>query len=198
MKATKTLPETYTQVWEADVEKDKRLMWLLQLLALPLAVVVSFLLGLYTYWVRIDIVFSPQITFPFWAILAILTVAFVTIVLHELVHGVLFWFYTHERPKFGFKLLYAYAAAPGWYFAKNVYWLIGIGPLVFLSLLGMVILPFVPLTWLPYLLLGLFLNATGAIGDLYIVIRLAFEPAGTLVHDHGTGFRVFRPTTPIS
>jgi hypothetical protein len=46
---------------------------------------------------------------------------------------------------------------------------------------------------LVYLLLfGVFANASGAIGDLYIVFRLAFEPAGTLVEDQGTGFRVFR------
>ena len=192
MKATKTLPETYSLAWEADVEKDKRLMWLLQLLALPLAVLVLVLLGLYTYWVRADIVFSPEITFPFWVILVILAVSFITIILHELVHGVLFWVYTRERPQFGFKWVYAYATAPGWYFNTSIYWQIGLAPLILLSLLGLVVTPFIPLAWLPYLLLAIFINATGAIGDLYIVIRLAFEPAGTLVLDEGTGFRVFR------
>jgi hypothetical protein len=192
MKATKTLPETYTLAWEANVEKDKRLMWALQLLAIPWALVVLFLLGIYTYWFRPDVVFAPQIIFPFWAILAILAVTVLTLILHELVHGVLFWLYTRERPKFGFKLLYAYAAAPGWYFNTNIYWQIGLGPLVLLSLAGLVVLLFIPLAWLPYLLLGIFLNAAGSIGDLYIVTRLAFEPAGTLVLDEGAGFRVFR------
>lgn len=194
MKATKTLPETYSLAWEANVEKDKRLMWLLQLLAIPWALVVLLLLGIYAYWFRADVVVAPKITLPLWAILAVLAVTIVTIILHELVHGVLFWLYTRERPKFGFKLLYAYASAPDWYFSTSIYWLIGLGPLVFLSLVGMALLPFIPLSWLPYLLLGIFLNAAGAIGDLYIVIRLAFEPAGTLVLDEGTGFRVFRPT----
>ncbi|MFO7585322.1 MAG: DUF3267 domain-containing protein [Anaerolineales bacterium] len=193
MKVTKTLPETYSLAWEADVEKDKRLMWLLQLLAIPWALVVLLLLGIYAYWFRADVVVAPEITLPFWAILAILAVTIVTIILHELVHGVLFWLYTRERPKFGFKLLYAYASAPDWYFSTSIYWLIGLGPLVFLSLVGMTLLPFIPHSWLPYLLLGIFLNAAGAIGDLYIVIRLAFEPAGTFVQDKGTGFRVFRP-----
>jgi hypothetical protein len=195
MKATQTLPETYSLAWEVDIEKDKRLMWLLQLLALPLALVVLVWLGLYTYWVRPDLVFAlAEIVFPLSAILVIFAVTFLTIILHELVHGLLFWLYTRERPKFGFSLLYAYAAAPGWYFKTNIYWLIGLGPLIVLSLLGMLLLPFIPLAWLGYLLLAIFLNATGAVGDLYIVIRLAFEPAGTLVQDEGTGFRVFRPT----
>ncbi len=195
MNATKTLPETHSLAWEVDIEKDKRLMWLLQLLALPLAVIVLAWLGLYTYWLRPDVVFAfTETVFPLWGIWIIFAVTAITIILHELVHGVLFWFYTRERPKFGFSLLYAYAAAPDWYFKTNIYWLIGLGPLIFLSLLGMLILPFVPLSWLGYLLLAIFLNATGAVGDLYIVIRLAFEPAGTLVQDEGTGFRVFRPT----
>jgi hypothetical protein len=194
MRTTKNLPETHSFAWEADVEKDRRLMWLLQLLALPWAMVVVLLLGMYAFLVRSDIVFEPEFILPFWAIPILLLTFILTIGLHELVHGILFWVYTRERPRFGFKWVYAYAAAPGWYFSTKIYWLIGLGPLVFLSLLGMALLPFVPLAWLPYLMLGLFLNSAGAIGDLYIVIRLAFEPTGTLVHDHGTGFRVFRPS----
>jgi len=136
-----------------------------------------------------------ETVFPLFLIWIIFAVTGITIILHELAHGVLFWFSTRERPKFGCSLLYAYAAAPGWYLKTNIYWLIGLGPLIFLSLLGILLLPFVPLSWLGYLLFAIFLNATGAVGDLYIVFRLAFEPIGTLAQDEGTGFRVFRPTT---
>jgi hypothetical protein len=193
MKATKTLPENYSLAWAADIEKDKWLMVLLQVIAFPWSLFVLVLLGLYAYWLNPDLfAISTSVEFSFWSMLALLPVMFIAITLHELVHGLFFWVFTREKPQFGFKLLYAYASAPGWYFDKSIYWLIGLAPLIFLSLAGLVVAVFTPADWFFYLLFGLFTNASGAIGDLYIVIRLALEPAGTLVEDRGTGFLVFR------
>ena len=193
MKATKTLPENYSLAWAADIEKDKWLMILLQVIAIPWSLFVLFLLGIYAYWLNPDLfAMSTAIEISLWPVLALLPVMAVAILLHELVHGLFFWFFTREKPGFGFKLFYAYATAPGWYFDKSIYWLIGLAPLIFLSLAGLVVAAFTPADWLFYLLFALFTNASGAIGDLYIVIRLAFEPAGTLVEDQGTGFLVFR------
>jgi hypothetical protein len=193
MKATKTLPENYSLAWAVDIEKDKWLMALLQVIAIPWTLVVLVLLGVYAYWLRPALfVISTTVDISLWPVLALLPVMMAAILLHELVHGLFFWLFTREKPGFGFKLLYAYATAPGWYFDTSIYWLIGLAPLIFISLAGLVIAPFMPDNWLFYLLFALFTNASGAIGDLYIVIRLAFEPAGTLVEDQGTGFLVFR------
>ncbi len=51
----------------------------------------------------------------------LLGVLIVTLVLHELVHGLCFWSFTRDRPRFGWKLIYAYAAAPGWYLPRGRY-----------------------------------------------------------------------------
>lgn len=192
MKATKNLPENYQFAWEIDIERDKRQMWILQLLGLPWALVVAFLLLVYAVFLQPEIFTTDAAEISIAFSLALLPVLAMSILLHELVHGLFFWFYTREQPRFGFKWLYAYATAPGWYFSTAHYWLIGLSPLVLLSVLGLAVVPFLPQIWGQLVLFGVFANASGAIGDLYIVFRLAFEPAGTMVEDRGSGFRVFR------
>ena len=192
MKATKTLPENYILAWEIDVEKDKRQMWLMQLLGLPWAVLVLVFLVWFTLLVRPEIVGTQVGEISIGVVLALLPVMGISIVLHELVHGAFFWVFTREQPKFGFSLLYAYATAPGWHFSNSYYWLIGLSPLVLLTLLGLALVPVVPHDLLYLLLFGIFTNASGAIGDIYIVTRVALEPAGAMVEDRGTGFRVHR------
>ncbi|PKN91940.1 MAG: hypothetical protein CVU44_16745 [Chloroflexi bacterium HGW-Chloroflexi-6] len=192
MKATKTLPENYALAWEMDVEKDKRQMWLLQVLGLPWALLVLFFLGWFTLRVRPEVIGADPGEVSMGIVLALLPVMGISIMLHELVHGVFFWVFTREQPRFGFKLLYAYATAPGWHFSTSYYWLIGLAPLILLTAIGLAMVPLVPQILVYLLLFAIFTNASGAIGDLYIVILLALEPAGTLVEDQGTGFRVFR------
>jgi hypothetical protein len=192
MNASKNLPENYSLAWTADIDKDKWLMVVLQMIGLPWSLLVAALLGVCVFWLRPALFAANSWDFSLWMVLALLLVMVISLFLHELTHGLFFWYFTREIPTFGFKLTYAYAAAPGWYFDKSIYWLIGLAPLIALSLIGLAFVWIVPLGWLPYLLFGLFTNASGAIGDLYIVLRLAFEPTGTLVEDLGTGFRVFQ------
>jgi len=193
MKSTKTLPENYNLAWQINVEKDKRQMILLQLLALPWGLLVLVFLGWYVVTLRSELFGGPGFEISLGVVLALLPVMGLSVILHELVHGAFFWFFTREQPRFGFSLFYAYATAPGWFFSTSYYWLIGLAPLVILTALGLALIPFAREELVYLLLFGIFINASGAIGDIYIVTRLALEPAGTLIEDQGTGFRVYRP-----
>lgn len=193
MKSTKTLPENYNLAWQIDVEKDKGQMILLQLLAFPWGLLVLVFLGWYAVTLRPELFGGPAFEISLGVILALLPVMGLSIILHELVHGAFFWFFTSEQPRFGFKMLYAYATAPGWFFSTSSYWLIGLAPLVILTAVGLALIPLVREELVYLVLFGVFINASGAIGDIYIVTRLAFEPSGTLVEDQGTGFRIYRP-----
>ncbi len=193
MKSTKTLPENYSLAWQIDVEKDKGQMILLQLLAFPWGLLVLVFLGWYVMTLRPELFGGQAFEISMGVILALLPVLGLSVILHELVHGAFFWVFTREQPRFGFTLLYAYATAPGWFFSTSRYWLIGLAPLVILSAIGLALIPFAREELVYLLLFGVFINASGAIGDIYIVTRLALEPAGTLVEDQGTGFRIYRP-----
>lgn len=112
------------------------------------------------------------------------------ILLHEAVHGIFFGLYTRSMPKFGFKGAYAYAAAPGWYIPRNQYLVVGLAPFVLMSLVGLAIMPVVPFSWFPALLLLLIFNAAGAIGDFLVVWKVASYPPDAFVLDLGDGFEV--------
>lgn len=118
-------------------------------------------------------------------LVSILIALILVIVLHELAHGLFFWLFTKERPKFGFKLVYAYAAAPGWYFPRSQFIIIGLAPLVLISLGGLLLIAVLPLHWMPALYIAIVLNAAGAVGDLAVVAWLLNRPAHTYVQDEG-------------
>lgn len=122
-----------------------------------------------------------------------LAVALVVAVLHELTHAAVFWLVTHEWPVFGFRGLYAYAAAPKWYIPRLPYLLVGLAPLLLLTLVGLALLPALPPSAVPAVVFALTINAAGAVGDLYLVFRLLLLPATCLVHDEGNSVTWYVP-----
>jgi hypothetical protein len=196
MMATKTLPSEYSSYVTLDLSKDYRLVILLNIFAIGLI----FVFG----WIFIQIAryFHPElgliteihanrIEILLWVIL--LTVIYIGIlILHELIHGVFFWLITHERPRFGFKLIYAYAAAPGWYIPRNPFLVVGLAPLVLISLFGILLIPAAPPFLLVCLLFAMTMNASGAVGDIYVTGLLLTYPSSSFIQDRGDIFMIYR------
>jgi hypothetical protein len=120
------------------------------------------------------------------------------ILLHEVIHGLFFWLYTHQRPIFAFKGAYAYAAAPDWYLPRNKYVVVGLSPLILISLAGLLLLTIAPLSFFPSILIAMIFNAAGAVGDLIVVGWLLLQQPDSLVRDYGDMFTVYQPVTVYS
>jgi len=138
--------------------------------------------------------FSISLSDPTSMIVSVLVLIFVTVgmvFLHEAIHGLFFWLFTREKPRFGFKVVYAFAGAPGWYITKLPYILIGIAPLLVITILGLLLLLIVPEEWLLAVLLFMTMNASGAAGDIYTVFWLWRKPDNILVSDSGDSVQVF-------
>lgn len=129
----------------------------------------------------------------FLSLPAFLLTLLVTVLLHEICHGLLFWLYTRTRPRIGFNLLYAYAAAPGWYFPKWQYVQIGLAPLLLLTAVGLLWTATAEFGTVPMLVLALAINAAGSIGDLVAVFWLLSQPDKVLVQDEGAEIVLYRP-----
>jgi hypothetical protein len=193
MNPVQTLPETYSLAWEVNLKRDWRLNILLQ-------VVGMFWVGLvimFFWWafqalrpdLSMSMLYSNDILTSLWGLLLALVVS---ITLHEMVHGAFFWWFAGSRPKFGLGPGYAYAAMPGWYFPKRQYLLVGLSPLVVLTVLGLFFVPFLPGWLLAPFFWGMVLNAGGAIGDIYVCLRIAREAEDALVKDLGDGMEAYR------
>lgn len=114
------------------------------------------------------------------------------IVLHELIHALGFWWFTRERPSIGITLLYAYAAAPDWCFPRRQMAIIGLAPLVVITLLGLLYLPNGTLIGIPRVLVAITVNAAGSVGDMITVAWLLSHPPDVLARDEGAHFTLYR------
>ena len=115
------------------------------------------------------------------------------VVVHELIHGAFFWVFTRARPVFGFKGLYAYAGAPDWYLPRNRFALVGLAPLVIITLAGFLLILVAPAGWIYPILVVVIANAAGAAGDLLVVGWLFTRPADTLIRDTGDAVTFYQP-----
>jgi len=122
-------------------------------------------------------------------------VALVLVMLiHELVHGMFYWQFAGRRPILGIKGLGVYVAAPSEvYFPRSRYLVVGIAPLVLLTLAGLLLVIIVPVAVVRILILFVALNAAGAAGDLLMVARLLSYSPDTLMQDSGSAVIVYGP-----
>lgn len=197
MKATQALPPGYVARGAISLEGNRRLLVLLNLLGIPWLVLCAiFFVAVASKLQPAQSQASGTLSLSITSVLLLLVIA-VTIVgvlvIHELVHGLFFWLFTRSRPRFGFKGAYAYAAAPDWYIPRPQMLVVGLTPLILLSLLGLPFLALVPYPASLFLVLALSMNAAGAIGDLYIAARLLFTPRDVLIQDEGETIRWYVP-----
>jgi hypothetical protein len=189
------LPSEYSQPKLLDLA-NRRAIIIQNLLAIPLVA------AFYGIFLRIMPILHPgggishssipqTINLNFWYILGILFGFLILIVIHELIHGFFFWLFTKERPTFAFKGAYAYAAAPGWYFPRNTYLLIGLAPFVFLTT-GLLVLSFFLTSQVAYgVLMIAAIHAAASLGDIVVVGWTLFFPSSSLVQDQGDRFLLF-------
>jgi hypothetical protein len=118
-----------------------------------------------------------------------------TFVLHELTHGLTMQMFG-ASPKYGiiWKGLMLYATSPGYAYRRNNYVVISLAPFVFISalvILGMWLLQGTP--WVALLGICGIVNASGAIGDVWITMIVLRYAAAAYVMDERDGIRVFLP-----
>jgi len=116
------------------------------------------------------------------------------LIFHELVHGLFYWLFSSQRPKFGFRGLFPYAAAPiGVYFPRKQFLAVGLAPLVLLTMVGLLLMVIAPIALVPFLLFFVAFNAAGAAGDLIMVIQLAPFSSDTVMEDNDAGVTIYGP-----
>lgn len=130
-----------------------------------------------------------------WQLAADYVIALVLVLLtHELVHGVFYWRFTGKCPTLGIKGVGIYVAAPSEvYFPRKQYLVVGIAPLVLLTLAGLLLVIIVPVVVVPTLILFVAFNAAGSAGDLLMVVWLLSYSPDTFMQDDGSGVIVYGP-----
>jgi hypothetical protein len=197
MRATKYLPNDYHHVKTLNLSSSRNVLWL-NLAAIPLL----FLYGwLFTRLVIILRTFNPFqsgilgffAAFSGLGLVALPLSIILMLVLHELVHGIFFWLFTRQRPRFALKAGYAFAAAPEWYLPSLQYIIVGCSPFLIISIGSIFLAGYANPSLIPYLLLIATFNAAGALGDLIVVGWVLNQSKNILVKDEGDVFSSYSP-----
>lgn len=195
MQPVKALPASYIHHSSLDLSSLTAAI-LLNLAAVPLLLLFSWAFSqliiilrdfepVYLITISLSILFVP------WNIAALLFFVLFVTVLHELVHGYFFWYFTRERPHFGLKHGYAFAAAPEWFFPRPKYIIIGLSPLILISIASLLLAWISNPLAMPYFLLIAALNAAGSFGDMFVVAWVLRQPPGCLIKDEGDKYHAF-------
>ncbi len=191
VSAPGSLPAGYREVLYWTITGKPARIIAMQVLALPLFAIFGLIFGALT----LVLARAPSFRFDAFQCVALPAGIALTMVLHELVHGLVMQVWG-ARPRYGVLLnqLVFYATAPGFAFRRTPYLAVALAPLAGLSVLavaGMLILAGTP--WIVVLALCAAVNGAGAIGDLWIAAIVLRYPAHAYVIDERDGIRVFLP-----
>ena len=183
-----SLPKGYRQVAVMDFVRNRKQLLTVNIAALAV-MAVMLIAGLILHPFRPAWEF---LTANWWAWLALAGMYIAYIPLHELTHGLLMHVLSGVKPKYGFKLCYAYAGSRV-FFDKHRHNLIALAPLIVWGTALFVLERTLPVEWFWLLYLVQISNVSGSAGDVYCVLALARQPKDILVQDTGTRMRVFAP-----
>ena len=189
VKAVETLPDGYREIYSVDLQKNKKVALLVNLLAIVIAVVLVVTMH---FFVPISSLFDMQNGLGSYLIrfAALIVLMIVYMVLHELTHGIAMKICGTKKIKYGFTGLYAFAGSND-YYNKKAYIFIALAPIVLWGVVLAIINPFVPLEWFWVVYMLQIINLSGAAGDLYVTVKFSGFPKDILIRDYGIGMTVF-------
>lgn len=190
---TTHIPQEYREIGHIDLQKDKKLALLVNLLAAGMMVLL-FVLGTVLVPPFAQLLPLLDDSLRFLLYMALLLVGLVVyIVLHELVHGVFMRAFSGVKPTYGFTLLYAYAGSTA-YFSKRHYIIIALSPVVIWGLVLLLLNLLLPVSWFWPVYFIQVMNLSGAAGDLYVTWKMLLRlPADVLTQDTGVSMTFFAP-----
>jgi len=185
------------EIWHIDA-KNVSTMIILNLIGIVWIFIFSFFMLGMAELIRPEWHFSNFydmfFLFSKWLVfLVFIAIYFISVWLHEIMHGVFFLLFTREKPKIAFRFLYASCAAEGWYLPTNSYLITTLAPFILLTTFGIIALKFVSLAVIPYLLFALILNGGGSIGDIWVAIKVSWygRKYNLMVTDWGSGCAIY-------
>lgn len=191
MKSSYTLlPENYEEVLLIDLKNNKKQFVFINILSVVL--IIPFIV-LYLFFER-SLSLSDGFRYSIILFISIPSL-FLMIILHELIHGLFFKIFGKGKLKFKFHGFAVSCSMPTNYFNKRSYILIGLAPLVLLTIIYGVLSFFLYNT--DYFILAYFplaLNFSGAAGDIYVVSLLMKMKKTVLVNDTGVAMKIYDKT----
>ena len=186
MKSTQLLPEGYGLLYSVDLQKNKKMAVIVNVIAAVIAVLmivpVHFLIPINTLFTY-DEMYIPRL-------LSVVVLYVGYIILHELVHGVAMKICGTKKVKYGFTGMYAFAGSDD-YYSKASYIFIALAPVVLWGVVLAVVNAFVSPQWFWVIYMIQIANLSGAAGDLFVTVKFSRMPKDILIRDCGVGMTIY-------
>lgn len=197
--------KNYDEKAVIDFAKQNKVKYSAILLGLVLIVSVTFAMAGYADVIRPGALDSGIVvdqdgkiitSISLWSLAGLVAVVFSVIVVHELVHGVAFWIVSGVRPIVGSRGVFIFISAPPTvFFERNKYLWVGIAPIISLSLMGILLVPFLSPSLILFTVLFVALNAAGSAGDLMILLELLSYPSDSIIRDFNSSIVIYGKKT---
>lgn len=189
MKAFNNLPTNYREIFSVNLQTDKKIAVILNIVSLLIGAVMAVPMHFY---IPITTLFDFSQGFIVYFIrFAVLLVAMIVyMILHEAVHGVAMKICGTKKIKYGFTGLYAYAGSDDLYDKKS-YIFIALAPVVLWGIVLLIINFFVSENWFWVVYFIQIFNISGAAGDFYVTVKFSKMPDDILISDSGVGMKVY-------
>ena len=199
-------PKGYVEIAVIDLTSERGMKFSAILLGLALIVAVAVAMARYVDIVRpgaLDLGITEEqgggisLSVDLGSLLSYFTVLVLVLIFHELLHGVVFWRMSGETPVVGLKGIFIYVSAPSSvYLQRNKYLWVGAAPIISLTLVGVLLVPFLPSSLILLDMLFVTLNAAGSAGDLVMILMLLRYPSSSLIRDLGSGMVIYGVHVP--
>ena len=189
MKAVSQLPDGYREIYAIDLQKNKKLAFWINALAILIGVVLAVPMH---FVVPVSTLFDMSRGYgAYFARFGVMLAAMIAyMVLHELVHGIAMKLCGTKRVKYGYTGLYAFAGSED-YYDKAAYIFIALAPVVLWGAVLFVLMLTVPTSWFWVVYIVQISNLSGAAGDFFVTLRFSRFPKDILVRDSGVSMCVY-------
>ena len=189
IKRTDTLPEGYAPIYSVDLQKNKKMMLLVNAIAIALAAALAVPAAIF---VPISSLFEMEsgIGVYFLRFGVLLFGSLLYIVLHECVHGAVMKLLGTKRVKYGFTGMYAFAGSDD-YYGKLPYIIIALAPVLLFGVIFGILSAALDGAWFWVVWILEISNISGAAGDFFVSFKFLSLPADILVRDFGVGMTVY-------
>ena len=185
----RVLPEGYELFRSINLQKDKRLAFLVNGLAVVIAVVMVLTAVPFVPFSTFISIHNPTL-FDALRPLLLLPALLLYVVTHEWIHGFYMKRYSGVKPKYGFTGLYAYAGSSA-FFDRRSYLIIALAPVIWWGALLMILNFALPISWFWFFYIMQIMNLSGAAGDFYVSVYMSRLPRTLLVQDSGVSMDVY-------
>ena len=169
MKVLKNLPNEYKEIYGVNLQKNKKLAFLLNFAAFIVIIVMMVAMH---FVVPISSSFNMHNGKRLYILKCIVFIiaSIFYLVLHELVHGVAMRICGTKKVKYGFNGLYAFAGSNDFYDRKS-YIFIALAPVVLFGVVIAIINFIVSIHWFWIVYFLQIENLSGAVGDIFVTAK---------------------------